>query len=375
MDQEKIGKFIVQLRKERKLTQDELAAKIPISRQAVSKWERGKTIPDPQTLLCLSEIFDVTINELLYGERKNKKNEEKIENITLDLYKSNTTKKNIIKWLLFILVFAIVTFLLYYFITLYNSIKIFRVNYYDENVEISNGLFVLTRENIYFQLGKVDCLKDKAIQKLNLYYKLNDNKEFVCETYDSTMNFADYYGYNQFFGYYNFEEIIDNLYLDIYLTNGELLNIKLNVIEDYRNNKLFFPKKTNTVSDKEQNNNYWDENLSKNKFTIEKLEKIYYQVEGGYCFEGQIGKRDVRSLYDKESHILVLDIYENDLIVDEWYYNFQLNHLSYQNYVDKQLNYSISNYKGENQCDFGVCNGYEKINEFYEIMNEIFKGN
>ena len=69
MDQDKIGKFILQLRTERKLSQYQLADMVPISRQAVSKWERGESIPDSSTLVRLSDIFNVTINELLAGKR------------------------------------------------------------------------------------------------------------------------------------------------------------------------------------------------------------------------------------------------------------------------------------------------------------------
>ena len=82
MNQEKIGNFILNLRKEKNLSQYQLAEMIPISREAVSKWERGKRCPDPQSLIKLSEIFNVTINELLYGERTNKSNSNKIEDVS-----------------------------------------------------------------------------------------------------------------------------------------------------------------------------------------------------------------------------------------------------------------------------------------------------
>lgn len=73
MDQQKIGKFICNLRKEKNLSQNQLADMTPISRQAVSKWERGITIPDSSVLIKLSEIFTVSINEILAGEKIPKK--------------------------------------------------------------------------------------------------------------------------------------------------------------------------------------------------------------------------------------------------------------------------------------------------------------
>ena len=76
MNQEKIGKFIADLRKENNMTQEELAQKISISRQAISKWERGVSIPDSDILLILSNLFKVSVNEILLGERINETNKE-----------------------------------------------------------------------------------------------------------------------------------------------------------------------------------------------------------------------------------------------------------------------------------------------------------
>lgn len=68
MNQEKIGKFISKLRKERNLTQEDLAEKLNISSKSVSRWENGKCMPDISLLIPLSEILDITVNELVNGE-------------------------------------------------------------------------------------------------------------------------------------------------------------------------------------------------------------------------------------------------------------------------------------------------------------------
>lgn len=72
MNQEKIGKFILEQRKKMGITQAELAAQLAVTSQAVSKWERGLGIPDIEILKKLSEIFNVDIDELLEGNKKNK---------------------------------------------------------------------------------------------------------------------------------------------------------------------------------------------------------------------------------------------------------------------------------------------------------------
>lgn len=73
MNQEKIGKFIQELRKEKGLTQQELASKLNVTDRAVSKWENGRGLPDLSLIKPLSEELDISINELLSGEKLNKK--------------------------------------------------------------------------------------------------------------------------------------------------------------------------------------------------------------------------------------------------------------------------------------------------------------
>ncbi len=69
MNQKEIGKFISVCRKEKGLTQMQLAEKLNITNRAVSKWETGKSVPDASIMLDLCEILDISVNELLSGER------------------------------------------------------------------------------------------------------------------------------------------------------------------------------------------------------------------------------------------------------------------------------------------------------------------
>ncbi|MEY8432508.1 helix-turn-helix transcriptional regulator [Lachnospiraceae bacterium 48-42] len=69
MNQEKIGKFIAECRKEKNLTQLQLAEMLNISNRAVSKWETGKSCPDVSIMMELCDILGINVNELLSGER------------------------------------------------------------------------------------------------------------------------------------------------------------------------------------------------------------------------------------------------------------------------------------------------------------------
>ena len=69
MDLLQIGKFIAQLRKEHELSQEKLGAIIGVTNKTISRWETGTYLPPAEMLLSMSELFDVSINELLSGKR------------------------------------------------------------------------------------------------------------------------------------------------------------------------------------------------------------------------------------------------------------------------------------------------------------------
>lgn len=67
IDKEKFGTFLVQLRKEKSMTQKELAEQLYVSDKAVSKWERGLSLPDISLLQPMAEMLGVSVTELLSG--------------------------------------------------------------------------------------------------------------------------------------------------------------------------------------------------------------------------------------------------------------------------------------------------------------------
>lgn len=77
MDQEKIGKFIKDLRIKNNLTQKEFADKYDVTYQAVSKWENGKNMPDLSLLKDICKDFDVSLDDLINGEKSVKKSYKK----------------------------------------------------------------------------------------------------------------------------------------------------------------------------------------------------------------------------------------------------------------------------------------------------------
>ena len=83
MNQKKIGEFLKQLRKEKNLTQEQLAEHFYVSSRSVSRWETGSNMPDVDMLIELADFYNVDIREIIEGERKS----EKIDNETKDTLK------------------------------------------------------------------------------------------------------------------------------------------------------------------------------------------------------------------------------------------------------------------------------------------------
>lgn len=131
MDYNKIGEFISFERKAKKLTQAKLAEKLFVSEKTISKWENGNGIPDTSVLPKLCEIFEISINELLNGERIPAENyTNKAEENLLNLQKQKEEYSKILlllEWvvgLMAITAFFVPLFVSVYLIELYNLVVV-----------------------------------------------------------------------------------------------------------------------------------------------------------------------------------------------------------------------------------------------------------
>ena len=240
MNQEKIGLFIKELREEKKLTQDELAKKVHRGRDAISKWERGKNLPDMETLLTLSKIFDVSMNEILAGEKNAK------INVTLELYDNQYSLKKKLRritfTMLFILFLGISCSLVYFFIAQHKFIHTYTVTGNTDDFEIMNGLFVKTNYKQYFSLGNIVSKESITIDKITLYYIEDNQEELICSRNSGEMMLIDYVGYEEYFQMKNIDTILNNLYLKINYDKDSVDTIKLSLKVDYVNNNLYLKK-------------------------------------------------------------------------------------------------------------------------------------
>lgn len=83
MDQQKIGQFLRECRKEKGITQEQLAEMLGVTNRSVSRWENGSNLPDLDILIEMADYYDVELRELLDGERKSEKMNRELEETVL----------------------------------------------------------------------------------------------------------------------------------------------------------------------------------------------------------------------------------------------------------------------------------------------------
>lgn len=208
MNQEKIGNYILKKRKEKKLTQEQLAEKLGVTDRAVSNWENGKNMPDLSLFKPLCAELDISINELMSGEEIDNKHyintlEENIVNMVYDLEKSKKKKWKIIIGivvLLFVLFIGERIFYMNYEINMKYDSRVMTCEFIDGSIQYSiKGQSVINSYHTCRELnGKNICFFNSKVwlenkRRSNWEYsqsmaRLLDGKEVQFGSYDMIEN-------------------------------------------------------------------------------------------------------------------------------------------------------------------------------------------
>ena len=99
MDQKKIGNFLKDLRKEKSLTQEQVAEKLGVSSRTISRWETGAYMPDISMLVDIAEMYDVDVREIIDGERIKENMNSEVKEVAVKMADySKMETDNIKKW-------------------------------------------------------------------------------------------------------------------------------------------------------------------------------------------------------------------------------------------------------------------------------------
>jgi len=114
MNQMKIGSFIKELRKEKRLTQEQFAEQFNVSRRTVSRWETGSNLPDLDILIEMADYCNIELRELLDGERKSEKMNEELKETVLKVAEySNEDKLKVIRRMHFLFIVGLIAAIIY----------------------------------------------------------------------------------------------------------------------------------------------------------------------------------------------------------------------------------------------------------------------
>lgn len=133
MDQQKTGAFLKTLRKEKNLTQEQMAEQLNVSNRTVSRWETGSNMPDISMLVEIAEFFDVSIPEIIKGERRNQDMKDEVKEVaeTMSDY-ATAEKETLIKSIRRISIIGLIALLIYMLLGrtgAYNRNNLFRYVY------------------------------------------------------------------------------------------------------------------------------------------------------------------------------------------------------------------------------------------------------
>ena len=158
----KFSDNLIKLRKGKGWSQEDLADKLGLSRQAVSKWEVGTSKPDIDNVIKLSKLFEISIDELVNNEIV------KTDAISIEVKKKDNKQKMLI-WLRRLMIVLVVIYVVY---VIYKSVMLFRITQAELNYkELNNYHYVITKYDSEGLREKEECwFKDGVSKTINIRY-------------------------------------------------------------------------------------------------------------------------------------------------------------------------------------------------------------
>ena len=353
MDQKRFGEFVKKLREEKNLNQEQLGNEVHVHRTTVNKWEKGNALPLNDTLVLLSNFFDVSIDELLAGERFNNKNKnDKNKDVVLDLLNHQRNLNKYLKIIFIILIIVSFVFLSYYFFKNYNTISVYGIRGEGEKYNIKDGVLIISKNRSYLKLGTVIDKKtnENLIADVNLYVEKKNGKQVSVYKSTSDMLITDYNDFKNLYLDDTLKDEYDNFYVKvIYKKHEEIINI--NLTRYFKNEYLFSKPDETFESFKKQNmheylirkNFKYDEKFRQYSYENGNL-KMYYNLNQSYIIVfNNNPKKEVRYRYNLLNKNLCLNLLYVDSDVDDYVFNTKdlkkLSDEEYQIYSNFKENY------------------------------------
>ena len=382
---------IYNIRKERDITQKELADLIGVSDRTISKWENGSTVPDLETIKKICKELKISPDSIVKSEKNYK---DILQNLKRKL-------GHILNYILnhIFLIGFIVTFilLLAYFINNYNTIRIYNLTYESENITFDDGYFFKTKVLNIITINNINLEKinyEPTSIKLELYTYLNGDKHVIFESNSlDNIYIEESKSYTDLLKKDVIENIKNNLYIKIYTTdidnNNYSYESKLILKQKLNNNKLcykeYIKEQNKGIEDLGLQNpflalkeNDYNEDSTKqvveNNNSINKLESLGFTYDEGTETYNKIDEDGGIIEYKISTDCLKKEKITNN-IRQTTLFLVRQNMISYKTFIDNYkltLDFQYFTTLKSSKCLVGNCkNSQKEIDYILSAYNEI----
>ena len=384
MDQVKIGKFIFECRKNKNITQSELGEKLSVSKNAVSKWERGISLPDVSIMKDLCNILGISLNELFNGETS-------VSDDGLINYLENEKRKKKTRIIVFIstmILTIILSILTLFFINNYNKVRGYLLVGESENFSYgyNSNLLILSNIKNIASIGNIHIknskIKDTDIKEISLKY---EDKLMMSGNYLNGV-FYENSGYDEIF-YEEARNNLDKWNIEVeYVINNEVKKevIKLEAINILKNDNLMYHKVQN-ISDDTNTESDWREEEKKYLNSLREELLINHNFTGKIVGVNGVKKKSstiIFKIFNKDEFILNTNNgywrIENKELKELFSGNIKSKYIKYRNSDHIEFIYDRLTGKLE-RCNNRICKNIDKellnkIKEFVQIYEKEFEG-
>ena len=363
----KLGKIICNLRKEKGITQKDLADALNISDKAISRWECGTGRPTLEMMFQISKYFNISYNDLITARISDDHEDDKIVEEIIKEF-SDIGKKNV-KRIKFILLFSVIVTIILtiamIFTNTYNRFKVYKVHLESSEIEPIIGNYIETNIRDTLFIGDIKTkdyiVDEESIISVDLYF-IKNNKEYIIQNYSSLKNIY-LVGSQSYIEIDDFSDYFDNLYLRITITNQKNevkeYNAKLNFVLDFSNNKVFYDE-------------YQFEGVTSKSFNYNKTNIEIILLKNGFKHlnDNVITKTDDKYKINYLIDAKVINVYYE---TNNFYYRYtyHLENEILENHITDNNSSVIQNYKydiknNKMDCLTGTCSDHKKVMELLD---------
>lgn len=316
-----------------------------VHRTTVNKWENGNVIPLNDKLLLIADYFDISVDELLNGKRSDINNASSTRNNTIvELIKSKTRSQRLHIYSVLVILILILCFLVYYFISNYNSVKVYILYGENENIRTRDGLLFFSKDKVYFRPGNFYDDNDNLVNVdlIRLYYFDGNDDEVILLTGSDKELYVEIEKSKEAF----IDRIYKNekFYMDACYKNS-CQKMELSYFNDFSNDNLINDEvKNESVSELDTKLRSKDDlikGLIQNEFIYNEKDMSYVKTEDDVIYYYYKNTEVIRVMSNNKDNLFVLKLYADSrkVIINNSMTNSNIYISDYTNKKDK--NYKI----------------------------------